>query len=445
MKLLVIGSGGREHAIAWRLTQSPRVQKVYVAPGNGGTATEPGLENLPLTDIEALAQFAQDEGIQLTVVGPEAPLAAGIVDLFQSRGLAIFGPRQACARLESSKEFAKQFMQRHHIPTAGFAAFEDADAAHAYLDARSAPIVVKADGLASGKGVVVATSLAQAHQAVDDMLLGNAMGAAGRRIVIEDFLEGEEASFIVMCDGSHVLALATSQDHKRLRDGDLGPNTGGMGAYSPAPVVTPEIHARVLREVIQPVLHGMAAEGHPYSGFLYAGLMIRADGDIKVLEFNCRLGDPETQPILVRLKSDLYTLVAAAVAGRLDQVEAEWDRRTALGVVLAAGGYPEAPRQGDEIRGIPAPSEAVRVFHAGTQRTTPVKPGSAPPVAATLQTNGGRVLCVTALGDSVKAAQRLAYQAIESIRFDGMQYRHDIGDRAVNPRSVNARTETPRR
>ncbi len=277
------------------------------------------------------------------------------------------------------------------------------------------------------------------------MLLGNAMGAAGRRIVIEDFLEGEEASFIVMCDGSHVLALATSQDHKRLRDGDLGPNTGGMGAYSPAPVVTPEIHARVLREVIQPVLHGMAAEGHPYSGFLYAGLMIRPDGDIKVLEFNCRLGDPETQPILVRLKSDLYTLVAAAVAGRLDQVEAEWDRRTALGVVLAAGGYPEAPRQGDTILGIPAPSEAVRVFHAGTQRTTPGKPGSAPPAAATLQTNGGRVLCVTALGDSVKAAQRLAYQAIESIRFDGMQYRHDIGDRAVNPRSVNARTETPRR
>ena len=445
MKLLVIGSGGREHAIAWRLTQSPRVQKVYVAPGNGGTATEPGLENLPLTELEALAQFAQDEGIQLTVVGPEAPLAAGIVDLFQSRGLAIFGPRQACARLESSKEFAKQFMQRHHIPTAGFAAFEDAAAAHAYLDARSAPIVVKADGLASGKGVVVATSLEQAHQAVDDMLLGNAMGAAGRRIVIEDFLEGEEASFIVMCDGSHVLALATSQDHKRLRDGDLGPNTGGMGAYSPAPVVTPEIHARVLREVIQPVLHGMAAEGHPYSGFLYAGLMIRPDGDIKVLEFNCRLGDPETQPILVRLKSDLYTLVAAAVAGRLDQVEAEWDRRTALGVVLAAGGYPEAPRQGDTILGIPAPSEAVRVFHAGTQRTTPDKPGSAPPAAATLQTSGGRVLCVTALGDSVKVAQRLAYQAIESIRFDGMQYRHDIGDRAVNPRSVNARTETPRR
>ena len=443
MKLLVIGSGGREHAIAWRLTQSPRVQKVYVAPGNGGTATEPGLENLPLTDIQALAQFAQDEGIQLTVVGPEAPLAAGIVDLFQSRGLAIFGPRQACAQLESSKEFAKQFMQRHHIPTAGFAAFEDAAAAHAYLDARSAPIVVKADGLASGKGVVVATTLDQAHQAVDDMLLGNTMGAAGRRIVIEDFLEGEEASFIVMCDGSHVLALATSQDHKRLRDGDLGPNTGGMGAYSPAPVVTPEIHARVVREVIQPVLTGMAAEGHPYSGFLYAGLMIRPDGDIKVLEFNCRLGDPETQPILVRLKSDLYALIAAAVAGRLDQVDAEWDRRTALGVVLAAAGYPEAPRQGDVIHGIPAPSEAVRVFHAGTHRTTQGKPATT--AGTTLQTSGGRVLCVTALGDSVKVAQRLAYQAIESIQFDGMQYRHDIGDRAVNPRAVNSRPETPRR
>ena len=379
MKILVIGSGGREHALAWRLLQSPRASKVYVAPGNAGTAREEGIENVPLTRTADLIEFVNKNNILLTVVGPEAPLADGVVDAFQAAGLRIFGPTQKAAQLESSKDFSKSFMQRHGIPTAAHATFSDAAAAHAYIDQQGAPIVIKADGLAAGKGVVVAMNLAEAHAAVDMMLLDNKMGAAGARVVIEAFLEGEEASFIVMCDGSHVLALATSQDHKRLRDGDLGPNTGGMGAYSPAPVVTPEIHARVLREVIQPVLHGMAAEGHPYSGFLYAGLMIRPAGDIKVLEFNCRLGDPETQPILVRLKSDLYTLVAAAVAGRLDQVEAEWDRRTALGVVLAAGGYPEAPRQGDTILGIPAPSEAVRVFHAGTQRTTPGKPGSAPP------------------------------------------------------------------
>ena len=447
MNILVIGGGGREHALAWKLAQSHKVQAIYVAPGNAGTAKDKRLQNLPITDIQQLCAFAVEKNIGLTVVGPEVPLAAGVVDVFRDKDLRIFGPTQAAAQLESSKAFSKSFMQRHGIPTAEFETFTHADAAHQYIDAKGAPIVVKADGLAAGKGVVVAMTLQEAHEAVDFMLVDNYQGvshnAGGARVVVEEFLDGEEASFIVMCDGSHVLALATSQDHKRLRDGDLGPNTGGMGAYSPAPVVTPEIHARVVREVIQPVLTGMAAEGHPYSGFLYAGLMIRPDGDIKVLEFNCRLGDPETQPILVRLKSDLYALIAAAVAGRLDQVEAEWDRRTALGVVLAAAGYPEAPRQGDVISGIPAPSEAVRVFHAGTHRTTQGKPATT--AGTTLQTSGGRVLCVTALGDSVKMAQRLAYQAIESIQFDGMQYRHDIGDRAVNPRAVNSRPETPRR
>jgi len=419
MKLLVIGSGGREHAIAWRLTQSPRVQKVFVAPGNGGTARENGLENLAISDIGKLAEFALTEGIHLTVVGPEAPLAEGIVDLFRSRGLRIFGPTKACAQLESSKQFAKEFMTRHRIPTAAFATFEEAHPAHAYVEQRGVPIVVKADGLAAGKGVIVATSRDEAHRAIDQILVERTMGAAGNRVVIEEFLEGEEARFIVLADGEHVLPLATSQDHKRLKDGDQGPNTGGMGAYSPAPVVTPELHARVVREVIQPVLKGMTEEGHPYSGFLYAGLMIHG-GNPRVLEFNCRLGDPETQPILLRLKSDLFELIEGAVDGKLHQLKADWDRRPALGVVVAAAGYPDSPKKGDTITGLPAPEEDLRVFHSGTG----LKHGA--PV-----TNGGRVLCVTALGVTVKMAQRRAYDAVERIRFDGMQYRRDIGFRAV--------------
>ena len=423
MKLLVIGSGGREHAIAWRLAQSPRVQKVFVAPGNGGTALEPGLENLKLDSIEDLADFALKEQVHLTVVGPEAPLAAGVVDLFHSRGLRIFGPNRACARLESSKEFAKAFMQRHGIPTAAFACFTEPQAAHAYVDARGAPIVIKADGLAAGKGVVVAANLQEAHDAIDRMLVGHLMGDAGNRVVIEDCLEGEEASFIVMCDGEHVLTLATSQDHKRLLDGDRGPNTGGMGAYSPAPVVTPKVHARVVREVIQPVMAGMAAEGHRYCGFLYAGLMIDRTGAPRVLEFNCRLGDPEAQPILMRLKSDLYDLMEHAVECGLDAVEADWDRRAALGVVLAAAGYPESPRKGDQIEGLPAPVEDVRVFHAGSTLA------NGKPV-----TSGGRVLCVTALGDSVKMARDRAYHVVDAIHFEGMQCRRDIGHRAIEAR-----------
>ena len=420
MKLLVIGGGGREHAIAWRLAQSPRVQTVYVAPGNAGTAGEPGVKNLPITDIEALADFAECEPIHMTVVGPEAPLAAGVVDAFRARGLRIFGPSQACARLESSKEFAKDFMKEHSIPTAGYAAYSDAAAAHAHVERSGAPIVIKADGLAAGKGVVVATTLQEAHQAIDWMLVDKAMGNAGARVVIEDFLDGEEASFIVMCDGRNVLSLATSQDHKRLLDGDLGPNTGGMGAYSPAPVVTPEIHARVVREVIQPVMHGMAANGTPYTGFLYAGLMIGRDGTPKVLEFNCRLGDPETQPIMLRLKSDLFELIESAVDGRLDATEVEWDRRAALGVVIAAHGYPEAPRKGDVFAKIPSPEDDCHIFHAGTV----LRDGK-------ILTDGGRVLCVTALGESIKIAQRRAYQVIEGIHFEGMQFRHDIGHRAI--------------
>jgi phosphoribosylamine--glycine ligase len=420
MKFLVIGSGGREHAIAWRLAQSPRVQKVLVAPGNGGTAREPGLENVALSEIDELAEFALAEGIYLTVVGPEAPLAEGIVDLFRSKGLRIFGPTRACARLESSKQFAKEFMQRHRIPTAAFGSFDDARSAHAYVEARGAPIVVKADGLAAGKGVVVAASKDEAHRAVDQILVERTMGAAGSRVVIEEFLEGEEASFIVLADGEHALPLATSQDHKRLRDGDQGPNTGGMGAYSPAPVVTPEVHARVVREIIQPVLTGMAQDGEPYSGFLYAGLMIDASGNPRVLEFNCRLGDPETQPILLRLKSDLFELIEGALEGRLDRLQPDWDRRAALGVVLAAAHYPDAPRKGDAITGLPSAAEDLRVFHSGTA----LRDGA-------VVTNGGRVLCVTALGDSIRTAQRRAYEAARDIRFDGMQYRRDIGFRAI--------------
>jgi len=419
MKVLVVGSGGREHAIAWRLAHSPRVQKVFVAPGNGGTAREAGLENVAISGIEALAEFARAENIHLTVVGPEAPLADGIVDLFRSKGLRIFGPTRACARLESSKQFAKEFMNRHRIPTAAFAAFDEARAAHDYVAAQGAPIVVKADGLAAGKGVVVATNADEAHRAIEQILVERTMGAAGNRVVIEEFLDGEEASFIVLADGEHVLPLATSQDHKRLKDGDEGPNTGGMGAYSPAPVVTPELHARVIREVIRPVLAGMAEEGHPYSGFLYAGLMIDRSGNPRVLEFNCRLGDPETQPILLRLKSDLFELIERAVDGRLDPATAEWDRRPALGVVLAAAGYPDAPKKGDIISGLPKATEEFRVFHAGTA----LKDGS-------IVTNGGRVLCVTALGDSIRMAQRRAYEVVNGIHFDGMQYRRDIGYRA---------------
>jgi phosphoribosylamine--glycine ligase len=423
MKLLVIGSGGREHAIAWRLAQSPRVQKVFVAPGNGGTARENGLENVPITEIGKLAEFALSEGIYLTVVGPEAPLAEGIVDLFRSEGLRIFGPTKACAQLESSKQFAKEFMTRHGIPTAAFASFDEARPAHDYVDARGAPIVVKADGLAAGKGVVVATSTEEAHRAIDQILVERAMGAAGSRLVIEEFLQGEEASFIVLADGEHVLPLATSQDHKRLKDGDQGPNTGGMGAYSPAPVVTPQLHARAVREIVQPVLKGMAEEGHRYSGFLYAGLMIDDKGNPRVLEFNCRLGDPEAQPILLRLKSDLFELIEGAMEGRLDRMTADWDRRPALGVVIAAAGYPDSPKKGDAITGLPAAQEDLRVFHSGTA----VKDGTA-------VTNGGRVLCVTALGQTIKLAQRRAYEAVSGVRFDGMQYRSDIGFRAVSPK-----------
>ena len=420
MKLLVIGSGGREHALAWKLTQSQRVQKVYVAPGNGGTATEDGVENVAISDIPGLIDFSKKESIHATVVGPEAPLAAGIVDAFQDAGLRIFGPKQAAARLESSKDFAKSFMARHAIPTARHATFERAAEARAYIDREATPIVVKADGLAAGKGVVVAATREEAHAAVDAMLTRRSFGAAGARVVIEEFLDGEEASFIVMSDGVHVLTLATSQDHKRLRDGDLGPNTGGMGAYSPAPVVTPEIHARVMREIILPAVQGMAQDGTPYTGFLYAGLMIDAAGNPRTLEFNCRLGDPETQPIVLRLKSDLLELVEHAIDGKLDKAEAKWDRRAALGVVLAAGGYPEEPRTGDRIEGLPKPAADCRVFHAGTRLE-----GSA------LLTNGGRVLCVTALGDSVKLARSRAYESVAAIRFDGMQFRTDIGQRAL--------------
>jgi phosphoribosylamine---glycine ligase len=433
VKLMVVGSGGREHALAWRLAQGARVQKIFVAPGNGGTARESWAQNVPITDLEQLAQFALKESVYLTVVGPEQPLADGIVDLFRSRGLRIFGPTKASARLESSKEYAKEFMVRHGIPTAAFAAFDEPAAAHRYIDSHPGPIVVKADGLAAGKGVVVASGSGEAHQAVDRFLVDHAMGTAGRRVVIEEFLEGEEASFIVMCDGEHVLPLATTQDHKRLKDGDVGPNTGGMGAYSPAPVVTPKVHGRVVREVIQPVLAGMAKEGHPYSGFLYAGLMIDGAGNPKVLEFNCRLGDPETQPILLRLKSDLFNMVEHAMEGRLDRLNAEWDRRPALGVVLAAAGYPGDPRKGDAISGLPAPADDFRVFHAGTALS-----------GDRVVTSGGRVLCVTALGDTLRLAQLRAYQIVEGIRFDGMQFRRDIGHRALEARSA-ARVHPPRK
>jgi phosphoribosylamine--glycine ligase len=423
MKLLVIGSGGREHALAWKLARSPRISRVLVAPGNAGTARADGLANVAASSIPELIEVAREEGVAFTVVGPETPLADGVVDAFRAEGLRIFGPTQAAARLESSKEFAKSFMQRHGIPTAAHAAFSEAAPAHAYLERRGAPIVIKADGLAAGKGVVVAMAAAEAHAAVDETLSGKKVGTAGGRIVIEDYLEGEEASFIVLADGRHALPLATSQDHKRLLDGDRGPNTGGMGAYSPAPVVTPALHARVMREVIQPALAGMAKDGTPYAGFLYAGLMIGRDGQLKVLEFNCRLGDPETQPILLRLKSDLVPLLEHALAGRLDRAEADWDTRVALGVVLAAHGYPDAPRKGDAIQGLPAPEDDCHVFHAGTALN-----------GKDVVTNGGRVLCVTALGGTVRTAQRRAYEIVERIRFEGMQFRRDIGGRALDRR-----------
>jgi phosphoribosylamine--glycine ligase len=420
MKLLVIGSGGREHAIAWRLVQSPRVSRVYVAPGNAGTAQEDGLYNVELTAIPDLVKFATDEGIHATVVGPEGPLAAGIVDAFRAAGLRIFGPTKAAAQLEASKDFAKRFMKRHGIPTARSLTFNDARPAHEYVDEQGAPIVIKADGLAAGKGVVVAATPDEAHAAIDMMLAGNKLGDAGHRIVIEEFMEGEEASFIVMVDGRNVLALASSQDHKRIFDGDRGPNTGGMGAYSPAPVVTPEVHSRAMREIILPTVKGMAADGIPYTGFLYAGLMIDAEGAPRVVEFNCRMGDPETQPIFMRLKSDFLELVEHAIDGTLGEAEVEWDRRAALGVVLAAAGYPDAPKKGDAIRGLPKNGDDFHVFHAGTTDRN-----------GNVVTNGGRVLCVTALGDKVKIAAERAYEVVDQIRFDGMQFRKDIGHRAL--------------
>ena len=425
MKVLVIGGGGREHALAWKLAQSPRVDAVFVAPGNAGTATEPRVANVAIADLAALAEFALAEEIDLTVVGPEAALAAGAVDLFRKRGLRIFGPTRAAAELESSKAFAKGFMQRHAIPTAGYKVFADAAAAHAHIAAAAPPIVVKADGLAAGKGVVVASTRDEAHAAIEAMLGGAA--PAGSRVVIEEFLAGEEASFMVLCDGRSVLALATSQDHKRLGDGDIGPNTGGMGAYSPAPVVTSKVHARVMREIVEPTIAGMAAEGRPFSGFLYAGLMIDEAGAPKTVEFNCRLGDPEAQVLLMRLRSDLFELLwqatAASAEQPLDQVELDWDRRVALGVVLAAGGYPDDPRRGDAISGLDHASDGCKVFHAGTSL-----------VDGKVVTSGGRVLCVTALGDTVRHAQRNAYAAVARIHFDGMQYRTDIGHRALAAR-----------
>ncbi len=425
MKVLVIGGGGREHALAWKLRQSEGVSQVFVAPGNAGTARDAQLTNLALTDKLALREWAQANGVGLTVVGPEAPLAAGVVDEFRAHGLPIFGPTQAAAQLESSKAFSKAFMQRHGIPTAAYQTFTNPAQAHAYVDAQGTPIVIKADGLAAGKGVVVAMGLAEAHEAIDFMLLDNRLGVAhnagGARVVIEEFLVGEEASFIVLCDGVNALPLATSQDHKRLLDGDQGPNTGGMGAYSPAPVVTPEVHQRAMDEVILPTLRGMASDGIPFTGFLYAGLMIAPDGQIKTLEFNARLGDPETQPILMRLQSNLSQALLAATRGELDRVQLQWDSRVALGVVVAAAGYPLAPRQGDVITGLPADAAETMVFHAGTALNA----------QGDVATAGGRVLCVTALADSVVQARAQAYAALGGIRFDGMQYRQDIGHRAL--------------
>jgi phosphoribosylamine---glycine ligase len=425
VKVLVIGSGGREHALAWKLAQSQRVHRVYVCPGNGGTAVgNPAIENLAMpggaANWHALADWAKAQHIDLTVVGPEAPLSQGVVDVFTAKGLRIFGPTQAAAQLESSKAFSKAFMVRHGIPTAAHDVFTDEALAKAYVTKLGAPIVVKADGLAAGKGVVVASTVAEAHEAVDSML-----AIAGGRVVVEEFLDGEEASFIVVSDGKAVCALATSQDHKRVFDGDTGPNTGGMGAYSPAPVITPEIHARVLREVIMPTIKGMQAEGMSFRGFLYAGLMVRPDGRLGVLEFNTRMGDPETQPILMRMKSDLFEMLWAATAGKVEAFEPQWDRRTALGVVIAAHGYPAQVRTGDVIKGVPAATDDAVVFHAGTQLDA---------ASGELCTSGGRVLCATALGDSARVAQQHAYDLARHIHFDGMHHRRDIGHRAIKPR-----------
>ncbi len=420
MKILVIGGGGREHALAWKVAQNKAVSRIFVAPGNAGTALNPDMVNVPISSVPDLLKFAQDEGVYLTIVGPEAPLAAGVVDAFKAANLKIFGPTKLAAQLEGSKDFAKAFMLRHGIPTAAYATFTDAKLAHDYVNQQGAPIVIKADGLAAGKGVVVAMTASEAHDAIDAMLSDNKLGSAGARVVIEEFLTGEEASFIVMVDGKNILPLATSQDHKRLQDGDQGPNTGGMGAYSPAPVVTPQIHAKVMREIIRPTVDGMAQEGHPYTGFLYAGLMISPDGNVKTLEFNCRMGDPETQPIMLRMKSDLVALAEHAVNGTLDQAKVEWDRRTALGVVMASANYPDTPKLGDEITGLPSDLNDAHVFHAGTALQ-----------GEQVVTSGGRVLCVTALGETVKFAQQQAYQIVDGIQFKGAQYRTDIGYRAI--------------
>ena len=431
MNILIIGGGGREHALAWKAAQSPLAERVYVAPGNGGTALEPRLENVPIAadDIPALVRFASEQGIGLTIVGPEVPLVAGVVDAFATAGLPCFGPRQAAAQLEGSKAFTKDFLARHHIPTAAYGVFTEVEPALAYLERVGAPIVVKADGLAAGKGVILAQDLETARAAVRDMLDAGRFGRAGARVVIEEFLTGEEASFIVMVDGTHCLPMASSQDHKARDDGDRGPNTGGMGAYSPAPVVTPEIHARVMREVIAPTVAGLAAEGTPYVGFLYAGLMIAADGTPKVLEYNCRFGDPETQPILMRLRSDLVALCLAALDGRLHEIQADWDPRVALGVVMAAGGYPDTYAQGVPISGLTADDDStVKVFHAGTRRDGD----------ATL-TAGGRVLCVTALGDTVLDAQERAYRRVREITWPDAYFRTDIGYRAIARETREAR------
>lgn len=421
MKLLVIGSGGREHALAWKLAQSDKVEIVFVAPGNAGTAKENKLCNINLNDHQQLIQFCCEQKIDFTVVGPEAPLAAGLVDEFTAAGLAIFGPSQYCAQLESSKDFAKAFMAKHSIPTAAYKTFSDATAAHLYVDQKGAPIVIKADGLAAGKGVIVAMTLNEAHQAIDSMLLDNSMGLAGARVVIEDYLQGEEASFIVMVDGEHVLAMASSQDHKRLQDNDAGPNTGGMGAYSPAPVVTPTVHQRVMDEIILPVVKGMQEAGHPYRGFLYAGLMIDDSGAPYTVEFNCRFGDPETQPIMCRLQTDLVDLLQAALDGKLNNISVKWSEEFAVGVVLAAAGYPQNPQRGSIIEGVDAANQFGKVFHAGTAFDVNEK----------LIVSGGRVLCVVGMGKDVVKAQKQAYQAVTQIQFKGMQYRHDIAAKAI--------------
>ncbi len=423
MQVLIIGSGGREHALAWKVAQNPQVDTIYVAPGNAGTALEHKVQNINIgiTDIPALVAFAQDKAIELTIVGPEAPLVIGVVDAFRAAGLPIFGPTQGAAQLEGSKAFTKDFLARHNIPTAAYANFTEIEPALAYVREKGAPIVVKADGLAAGKGVIVAMTLQEAEDAIQDMLAGNAFGSAGSRVVVEEFLDGEEASFIVMVDGENVLPMATSQDHKRVGDADTGPNTGGMGAYSPAPVVTQDVHDRVMREVIYPTVRGMAAEGNTYTGFLYAGLMIDSTGAPKVIEYNCRFGDPETQPIMMRLQSDLVELCQAAIAGKLDQVESKWDPRSSIGVVLAAGGYPGDYTKGEVISGLPTQESAgQKVFHAGTETQ-----------GDQVVTNGGRVLCATALGNTVLEAQQRAYQLADQIHWNGMFCRRDIGYRAI--------------